>query len=388
MVDMSLMGSVYVDPAEKTAVVDGGALACYIDAETALHGLAVPLGVCAVVGVGGLALHGGLSVLSRAHGATCDSLLEAQLVLADGSVVHATKDGPDPELLWALKGAGSLFGIVTKVKLQLYEAPTYSGAMVWKDDPEHVNYKAILRWIRSTVLPNPCLGFNCGRMLDPELGPVLVSMVVVTGEQPVEEKAALLQPLRDLGTLQDTVGQSTWLQTQMTHYEGVTGLTEAYPGHFEAATGGHVKAEHFTDEFIDTYVRCATEELPLPDLGLTLSFIELMGGALKDSTSPIGLKEGDLQWVVQAGWSDAAANPVGLRYTGMLREVLGPLSTSMSQYVNLLDVAEDLDMSYESAAAKAGGAANLEKIRALKAKYDPTGVFLNSPYTKVLAVKP
>lgn len=48
----------------------------------------------------------------------------------------------------------------------------------------------------------------------------------------------------------------------------------------------------FTDEFIDTYVRCATEELPLPDLGLTLSFIELMGGALKDSTSPIGLKEG------------------------------------------------------------------------------------------------
>lgn len=44
--------------------------------------------------------------------------------------------------------------------------------------------------------------------------------------------------------LQDTVGQSTWLQTQMTHYEGVTGLTEAYPGHFEAATGGHVKAEH------------------------------------------------------------------------------------------------------------------------------------------------
>lgn len=145
--------------------------------------------------------------------------------------------------------------------------------------------------------------------------------------------------------------------------------------------------------------------------------------------------------MVQAGWSDAAANPVGLRYTGMLREVLGPLSTSMSQYVNLLDVAEgagwlwggaavwcaevcvarvvqgavclvvpaarwqqpthqwrplapgcpvcaDLDMSYESAAAKAGGAANLEKIRALKAKYDPTGVFLNSPYTKVLAVKP
>ncbi len=49
--------------------------------------LAVPLGVCAVVGVGGLALHGGLSLLSRAHRATCDSLLEAQIVLADGSVV-------------------------------------------------------------------------------------------------------------------------------------------------------------------------------------------------------------------------------------------------------------------------------------------------------------
>ncbi len=54
--------------------------------------------------------------------------------------------------------------------------------------------------------------------------------------------ATALLPL--ISPLQDTVGEWSWLQTQMTHYEGVTGLTEAYPGHFEAATGGHVTAEH------------------------------------------------------------------------------------------------------------------------------------------------
>ena len=93
LLDLGRMRSVYVDPGARVAVVDGGARARDVDAETALHGLAAPLGVCSAVGVGGLALHGGLSLLSRAVGAVCDNILEATLVTADGAVVRAAGDG-------------------------------------------------------------------------------------------------------------------------------------------------------------------------------------------------------------------------------------------------------------------------------------------------------
>ncbi|EFN59850.1 hypothetical protein CHLNCDRAFT_133629 [Chlorella variabilis] len=392
MIDLSLMRRwrcVYVDPGAKTAVVDGGALACDVDAETALHGLAAPLGVCCVVGMG-LVLNGGISLLSRAHGPACDSILGAQVVLADGSVVNVTSGGPDPDLFWALRGAGSTLGVVTKLTLQLYDAPTYSGAFVWRDDPEHATFKSVLRWIRAVVLPDPAVGFNCARMVHPELGPVLISMLVIVGDRPVEEKEALVQPLRELGPIQasDSVGRSSWHQTQLTHYEAVTGLAQAFPVHYEAWSGGHVAAEKFTDEFIDAYVRCTADELPLPDCALTLAVLEVMGGKLRESRAPVGLNEADLQWVVQAGWADAAAHETGKAYAQRLRSVLGPLSTSMGRYVNLLDVAEDPEMSYEEAATKAAGPANLERLRAVKAKYDPAGVFRNTPFMKVLAVKP
>lgn len=99
LLDLSRMRSVYVDPAARVAVVDGGAQARDVDAETALHGLAAPLGVCSVVGVGGLALNGGLSLLSRAVGATADNILEATLVTADGAVV-----GGSIERWWLQQG--------------------------------------------------------------------------------------------------------------------------------------------------------------------------------------------------------------------------------------------------------------------------------------------
>lgn len=101
MVDMSQMRSVYVDPAARTAVVDGGCMAKDVDSETAPYGLAAPVGICPTVGVGGLALNGGLSLLSRSYGAVCDNILEAQLVLADGTVVGGA---PLHRLCWASVG--------------------------------------------------------------------------------------------------------------------------------------------------------------------------------------------------------------------------------------------------------------------------------------------
>src|SRR5262249_53614688 len=100
-IDLSGMRAVEVDAANRTVRVQGGATLGDMDAATHAHGLAVPAGVIASTGVGGLTLGGGLGYLSRKHGLSIDSLLSADVVLADGSKVTASADS-HPDLFWAI----------------------------------------------------------------------------------------------------------------------------------------------------------------------------------------------------------------------------------------------------------------------------------------------
>ncbi|GFH06217.1 FAD-linked oxidase, partial [Haematococcus lacustris] len=135
-IDLSLMRSVAVDPVNKVAIADGGCLLGDIDRETALHGLAVPLGHAPVTGMG-LALGGGFGIATRVLGTTSDHIVGATIVTADGSVRVVDKDS-DPELLWCLRGAASAMGVVTKIKFRLDDvSDAVTGTMVFPDDPEH-----------------------------------------------------------------------------------------------------------------------------------------------------------------------------------------------------------------------------------------------------------
>ena len=123
MIDLSMMRAVHVDPSLGRVTVEGGATWGDVDRETTLHDRAIPGGVISATGVGGLTLSGGIGWLRGKHGLSIDNLLAANVVLADGRYVRAS-ESENADLLWALKGGGGNFGIVTVFEFRIHPIET------------------------------------------------------------------------------------------------------------------------------------------------------------------------------------------------------------------------------------------------------------------------
>jgi hypothetical protein len=131
VIDLSLMRGVRVDPAARTVRVAPGCTSGDVDHATHPFGLAVPFGIVSTTGVAGLTLGGGSGHLTRKFGLTVDNLLEADVVLADGSFVTASRTA-NADLLWALKGGGGNFGVVTSFLFQAHPVGmVFAGPIAW-----------------------------------------------------------------------------------------------------------------------------------------------------------------------------------------------------------------------------------------------------------------
>ena len=131
VIDLSAIRGIDVDPRARTVRVGGGCTWGEVDRATHEHGLATPSGIISTTGVGGLTLGGGLGHLTRRHGLAIDNLVGADVVLANGELVHASKD-EHPDLFWALRGGGGNFGVVTAFEFRLHEVDTViAGPTFW-----------------------------------------------------------------------------------------------------------------------------------------------------------------------------------------------------------------------------------------------------------------
>ena len=135
MIDLSAMREVRVDPERRRAVVGGGATWAEVDGATQAHGLAVTGGTLSHTGVAGLTLGGGMGWLTKQHGLSCDNLVSADVVLADGRRVRASSD-EHPDLFWAIRGGGGNFGVVTAFEFALHPVgpEVHLGLFFWGID--------------------------------------------------------------------------------------------------------------------------------------------------------------------------------------------------------------------------------------------------------------
>jgi FAD/FMN-containing dehydrogenase len=197
-IDLRGLNAVDVDPARGMVRCGGGALLSELDAATQAHGLAVPAGQISHTGVGGLTLGGGIGWLMRKHGLTIDSLAGAEVVLADGRLVHTDQH---PDLLWALRGGGGDFGVVTSFEFRAHRVGLVLGGMLvypWERAREafRASRELIAGAPAALTLFDVLVTAPPAPPFPPELQGRRAMVIGVCWSGDLEEGEALLAPLR------------------------------------------------------------------------------------------------------------------------------------------------------------------------------------------------
>jgi FAD/FMN-containing dehydrogenase len=368
-IDLSGLREVTVDTERKLVHAGGGCLLGTVDAATAPHGLIVPAGIMSETGVAGLALGGGIGWFSRKHGLTCDQFVSLELVLASGEVIEVSADS-HPGLLWALRGGGGNYGIVTRFTFRAYDFGPMMRIGVSLYQPEDA--AEALRGYASVVPTLPrSVGWHAALKHDmpalPFVPPELVgerllmfiSMWLDDAEDPVGAK--LIERLCGVGR------PCVKATTVMPFAAGVQRVidTEFADGHRYYTKEAHVA--DLADEAIDALVgfwKGMPMEGEVEIIGLGGAIGDIPEGAAAFSN------RGYLLWLNFAMKWDDPANDT--EYIDRTRKIVADLKpwTGQGIYVNMLNF-DEMDRVVEAF----GGPEKYARLGRIKAVYDPENLF-------------
>ena len=356
VVSLDRMRGVDVDPEARLAHAGGGALWDDVDAAAFAHGLAVPGGTFGDTGIGGLTLGGGLGWLMPIAGLTCDNLVEAEVVTADGRVVIAGAND-DAELLWALRGGGGNFGVVTRFTFRLTPiGPMWGGTIRYPASASRV----VFARFNEVYAAYPTLGMPViGIHRDPETGPsisVLVGIVDGTDPEPV-----LASLRRDLPVTSDDVGPRTYLELQAEAGILPFGLRHYWKGHFLRELDG------------DTFERLVATVGDADAIGPTFILLEgIVGAARVEPEGGAAFGQRAASWNVSALaiWESPTDDDIAIGWARRVADMVEPLSLTGAGYVNYSPV----DETRERVMA-AYGPDRYERLVATKRRLDPENLF-------------
>jgi FAD/FMN-containing dehydrogenase len=354
VIDLSEMRAVFVDAAARTARVEAGATLGDVDRETHVHGLAVPTGVVSKTGIAGLTLGGGVGWLVRRHGLTCDNLLSAQLVDAEGRVLTA-HETEHPDLFWALKGGGGNFGVVTSFEFRAHPVATVlGGVLVWPRE----RAADLLRFYRDFMARAPEeLTCYCGLVTAPDGAPVAIAAACWSGE--IAEGEHALAPLRGFGPpVADMIQPMPFPAMQQA-------LDPAFPD------GAHCYwrasfVHGLTDEIVETIVDWGNR-MASP---LSAALVEYYGGAASradPASSAFAQRSADYNVAMTASWMDPAESAGHIAWARGFYDAIEPHAHG-SHFLNFQSEAPD-------EVVRASFGEHFDRLAAVKLRYDPGDFF-------------
>jgi len=367
VIDLSGMRGVHVDPSGKTVRAQGGALWGDVDRETAVHGLATPGGVVSTTGIAGLTLGGGFGLLSMKYGLSCDNLLSADMVTADGRVVTANAE-QNEDLYWGLRGGGGNFGIVTSFQYRLYDVPQVLISMTMYSPEQGADMLAFVRSQYDEAHPD--LAFVGVFLTVPEDPPMPIFPPEILGKKMCailkiwpgdpEEGEKALAPFKAFGkpsfdiTLPMPYTMAQTIQDEDTPWGSRNYWKTAY-------------LKDLTPEVIDI-VASKAPQAPSP---MTSALVGRFGGAIAavgDMETAFPLRDAGYLIQMDACWTDAKDDEENLAFSREISGAVQPHALDRA-YVNFFgdEGAEKVETAY--------GAERYKKLVAIKDKYDPTNVF-------------
>jgi FAD/FMN-containing dehydrogenase len=363
VIDLTPMNTVTVDPAARTARAGGGTTWGVFNDATHAHGLATTGGIISTTGVGGLTLGGGIGYLARGHGLSCDNLVGAQVVTADGRTVTASEAEND-DLFWALRGGGGNFGVVTEFEFQLHPVQDiYGGPLFFEAE----RAGDLLRFYREFIEDAPEeLGVFPAWQIAPPLefipeerhGDTFLAFVACWAGDPAEGERVIQQIREVAPVVAEHVGAMPY-----------PALNSAFDALYPPGLQHYWKA-NFVKELTDEAIEAHLQHGPsVPTVSSTMHLYSINGAVQRtaaDATA-FAYRDATFATVIVGAWPEAADNEKNTKWVRDYYDATAPLSEE-GGYIGFMS-------GDDQARIRANYKGNYDRLVEVKRSYDPDNLF-------------